>query len=92
MQDGKSILSGSFDGTMRLWRAESDKPLATLIPVDKDDWVVVTPDGRFDASPGAEKWMHYVVNTSEGAYQVLPLEQFKSRYYEAGLLQKLIRS
>ena len=90
-RDGKTILSGGVDGTMKLWRANRDEPLATLIALDKDDWVVVTSEGLFDASQGAEELMHYVVNTPERGYEVTPLEQLKSRYYEPGLLQKLLQ-
>jgi len=89
--DGKTILSGSFDGTMKLWRADQDKPLATLIALDQDDWVVVTPEGLFDSSPGAEKFLHYVLNTPERGYEIIPFERLKSRYSDPNLLHKLLR-
>ncbi|HEU4478873.1 MAG TPA: PQQ-binding-like beta-propeller repeat protein [Pyrinomonadaceae bacterium] len=88
---GKVILSGSHDGTMKLWRPESDEPSATLVALDKVDWVVLTPDGRFDASPGAEKRLHFVANTRDGQYQIIPLQELRSRHYEAGLLPKLLK-
>jgi WD40 repeat protein len=90
-RDGKTILSGSFDGTMKLWRVDRDESLATLIALDKDDWVVVSSEGMFDSSRGAEKLMHYVLDTPERGYEIIPLEQLKSRYYEPGLLQKLLK-
>jgi WD40 repeat protein len=90
-RDGKTILSGSFDGTMKLWRADRDEQLATLIALDQDDWVVVTSEGLFESSPGAEKLIHYVLNTPERGYEVIPFDQLKSRYYEPSLLQKLLK-
>jgi WD40 repeat protein len=89
--DGKTILSGSFDGTMKFWRADQDEPLATLIVLDQDDWVVVTPEGLIDSSPGAEKLIHYVSNTPEREYEIIPFEQLKSRYPEPNLLHKLLK-
>jgi WD40 repeat protein len=88
--DGKAIISGSGDGTIRLWRTADNKLQATLIPLYEDEWVVVTPDGLFDASPGAEDFLHFVVNTSERGYETIELDQFKSHYYEPGLLRKLL--
>lgn len=85
------ILSGNYDGTLKLWHPESDERLATLIALDKVDWVVLTPDGRFDASRGAEKLLHFVANTSDGQYKIIPFQELKSRHYEAGLLPKLLK-
>ena len=90
-RDGKTILSGSFDGTMKLWRPESDEALATLIALDKTDWVIVTPDGHFDSSPGAEKLLRFVANNPDGQYKIIPFAELKARHYEAGLLQKLLK-
>ena len=90
-RDGKTILSGSFDGTMKLWRADRDEPLATLIALDQDDWAVVASEGLFESSPGAEKLMHYVLNTPERGYEIIPFEQLKLRFYEPSLLQKLLK-
>jgi uncharacterized caspase-like protein len=70
---------------MKLWRPDSDKALATLISLDKDDWVVVTPEGLFDASSGARKLLHYVLG-----FEVITLEQMKDLYYVPGLLQKIM--
>ena len=83
--DGKHILTGSFDNTTKLWDTKSGKELATLITIDSNDWVVTTPSGLFDASPGAMKLMHYVVGL-----EVIDLEQLKERYYEPSLLAKIL--
>lgn len=83
--NGKYALSGSTDRTLKLWDIESGKELASLIPLDKADWAVVTPEGLFDASPGGMKLMHWVVGL-----EPIDLEQLKERYYEPGLLQKLM--
>jgi hypothetical protein len=58
--------------------------------LDQKDWVVFTPDGLFDASPGAEESLHFVVNT-DAVYKTYPLGQFKERYYRRGLLQEILR-
>ncbi|MBS1812977.1 MAG: caspase family protein [Acidobacteria bacterium] len=83
--DGKILARSNSDGTIKLWEAETDKWLVTLFALDQDDWAVITPDGRFDASPGGLNLMHYAVGL-----ETIDLTQLKERYYEPGLLQKLL--
>jgi WD40 repeat protein len=82
--DGKILLSGSVDLTSKLWRVDGGEMLASLIALDDADWAVVTPDGLFDASPSAQKLMHWIVGQES-----IELQQLKERYYEPGLLAKL---
>ncbi|MEO6038838.1 MAG: caspase family protein, partial [Saprospiraceae bacterium] len=83
--DGKYVLTGSWDNTTKIWDIKSNQELATLITIDSTDWVVTTPSGLFDASPGAMKLMYYVQGLD-----VIELEQLKERYYEPGLLAKIM--
>lgn len=62
--------------------------IATLIPVagDNQDYVVITPDGRFDGTPaGMEKLIHFVVGT-----EIIELSQLKERFYTPDLWQTLL--
>jgi WD40 repeat protein/uncharacterized caspase-like protein len=87
--DGKVIASGSADATMKLWRTDSDKPLATLISLDKDDWVVVTPDNRFDTkSLENVEGLHWVM--PDAPFTPLPLDIFMRDYYEPRLLPRIL--
>ena len=91
--DGQYVMSGSWDTSIKLWNAVTGKELGTLIAVDSTDWVVTTPSGLFDASPGAMKLMHYVVNDSTDhnePWKVIEFEQLKQRYYQPGLLSILV--
>ncbi len=59
--------------------------MASLVIKDQDDWVVSDQTGRFDATPAAQKSMHFVIGLES-----IALEQLKERYYEPGLLSKII--
>ncbi|HAD14839.1 MAG TPA: hypothetical protein DCF33_20620 [Saprospirales bacterium] len=48
-------------------------------------WAVTTPSGLFDASPEMMENLHYVLGM-----EVIELSQLKERYYEPGLLTKLM--
>ena len=41
------------------------------------EWLLTTPDGFYDASPGAEKYLRWRVGA-----QLLPVARFKSRFYQ----------
>ena len=83
--NGKFVLTGSLDNTAKIWDVAKGKELATLMAIDSIDWVVTSPSGLFDASPGAMNLMHFIAGL-----EVIELEQLKERYYEPGLLSKLL--
>ena len=56
-----------------------------MLSINATDWIVTTPSGLFDASPGAMQLMYYVQGL-----EVIELEQLKERYYEPGLLAKVM--
>ena len=87
--DGKMVLTAGEDHTLKFWDLESGKERLQYINIDDEDWIALTPEGLFDASPGAMNLMHYIVYY-EDTYEVIELEQLKARYYEPGLLQKVL--
>jgi WD40 repeat protein len=48
--DNMRLLSGSADGTYRLWRIADGRPLLTLIGSGDGQWQMQTPEGFFAAS------------------------------------------
>ncbi|WP_273447584.1 caspase family protein [Neolewinella agarilytica] len=83
--DDRFIISWSEDHTVILWSAGSRSPLATLFFLNDNDWIITSPNGLFDASPNAMNSMYYSIGL-----ELLQLNQLKERYYEPGLLQKLL--
>lgn len=82
--DSKFVLTASDDSRVKIWDTSSGKEVLTWIAVDSTDWVVLSPTGLFDATPGALKLMYYVQGLD-----VIDLEQLKERYYEPNLWSKL---
>lgn len=79
------LITSGFDQSIRVWNYEMSKELATIYFIDTNDWVVLSPTGRFDATAGAMKLMYYTVGL-----ECVELGQLKDRYYEPGLLQKVM--
>ncbi len=87
--DGKTLVSRSYNASLKLWDIEQGKILATLISLDKDDWIVTSPNGNFDASEGALRLMHFVVFVANFGYEVITLDQLKSKSFTPGLLRDI---
>jgi WD40 repeat protein len=86
--DGTRVLTGSYDGTTRLWDPATGQELCALISLDAGrDWLVVTPDGLFDGSVNAPKYLAYRIR---GTLDFVPLDKYLHRYYTPGLLGKLM--
>ena len=83
--DGKFLLSGSSDNSAKIWNTQTGVELATLMAIGTEDWMVATPDGLFDASPGAMDSLYFVVGL-----EIVAIDQLKERYYEPGLLAKVL--
>jgi WD40 repeat protein len=67
--DGRRIVSGSEDASVKVWDARSGRLIATLLLLPPtvggtpDDWIAYTPDGYYHSSPGAGCWMRWSVGT-----------------------------
>ncbi|HVQ38517.1 MAG TPA: caspase family protein [Pyrinomonadaceae bacterium] len=84
---GKLVVSGSSDGSMKLWDVAAGMELASLFSLDEQDWLVLTPDGLFDGSPSA--WNQILWRFSSNLFDVAPVELFFNDYYHPGLLADL---
>jgi WD40 repeat protein len=85
--DGKLLISGSSDASMKLWDVMAGRELASLFSLDQQDWLVLTPDGLFDGSPSA--WNQILWRFSTNIFDVAPVEIFFNEFYHPGLLADL---
>ena len=83
--DGTTLASGSDDNTTKLWDVKTGLEKISMIAIDSTDWMVIAPNGLFDASQKAMEFLHFVADN-----EVIELLQLKDRYYEPGLLSKLL--
>jgi WD40 repeat protein len=85
--DGKTLVSASYDGTIKLWETASGLEIATLLNTGAKDWLVVTPDGLFDGSPGA--WNQILWRFAGNTFDVAPVELFFNEFYYPDLLAEI---
>ena len=66
--DGRVAVAALGDGTIRWYRMKEGKELLAFFPhADKKRWVLWTPSGYYDASPGAEEFIGWHVNNGSEA-------------------------
>ncbi|MCL2801821.1 MAG: hypothetical protein FWD28_08710, partial [Treponema sp.] len=64
IDDGRKILSGSSDGTTRLWDIATGREIAQFISFTDGEWIVITPDGYYNASPNGDKYLNVRVGNN----------------------------
>jgi WD40 repeat protein len=89
-RDDKFLTTASWDGTIKFWNVSSGSEIATIVPLD-EDWLVTTPDGRFDTNKSLDniKGLHWIVN--DEILKPVPLEAFMRHYYEPNLLARVMK-
>lgn len=85
--DGKNILSSSGDGSVRFWSVVSVNELAKFYQFEKEQWVVITPEGYFNASP--EGASH--VNVRVRPLEVLKIDQFFEQFFNPAIVAKTLQ-
>ena len=61
--DGRLVVAGHGDGTIRWYDMEDGRELLAFFPlVDRTNWVAWTPDGFYAATPGAHSVLRWHVN------------------------------
>lgn len=80
------LISGASDNTLRVWDIVLKKEVAKIILYEKNnDWVIIDPNGRFDASGGAMDELYYVYGR-----QIIPLEAVFEKFYTPLLLGRIL--
>ncbi len=84
--DGRYVLSGSWDETLRLWEVHSRKELARFIALEQNNWIVATPEGYYDNSIDAERYISWRFDN-----QLYSVESFKKRFHRPDLVAATLR-
>jgi hypothetical protein len=79
-RDGRVVVTADGDGAIRWHRADDGRELLALqvLPRGKDpakwDWVLRTPEGFYEATPGTQDVLKWVTNHGpDSAASVLPV-------------------
>jgi WD40 repeat protein len=70
------LVTSSEDGTVKIWDAKTLLPLFQHIPVSSTDYVIYAPNGYYQSTPDAAKYLHYVTSK----LQVIGFDQLDVKY------------
>jgi WD40 repeat protein len=92
--DGRLAVAAYGDGTIRWYRMTDGQELLAFFPhADRKRWVMWTPEGYYDASPGAEDLIGWHVNNGRDATaDFFPVGQFRSTYYRPDVVAKILKT
>jgi WD40 repeat protein len=89
--DGRLLVSGGADQTVRLWNAKTRELIVTLFCGADGEWVMWTPQGYYTGSPGADKIVGWQIN--KGPEQVpdyVGADQLRQHLNRPDIVEKAI--
>jgi WD40 repeat protein len=91
---GDVAVAALHDGTIRWYRLKDGEELLALFPhPDGRRWVLWTPSGYYDASPGSDELLGWHVNRGpDQAADFFPLAQFRETYYRPDIVAKILET
>lgn len=81
--DGKRLLSAHDASVVKQWDPATGALLATFVSFSDDEWVTITPEGFFDASPNGAKQLSVV-----RGLQAYSIDQFYNQLYRPDLVRE----
>jgi WD40 repeat protein len=90
----KVVAAAAVDGSIHWFSMASGKELLTfyLLP-DNKRWVLFTPTGYYDASPGAEDFLGWHLNNGpDEAPSFYPVSRFKENFYRPDIIDALFET
>ncbi|HEY0770132.1 MAG TPA: caspase family protein, partial [Sphingobacteriaceae bacterium] len=85
--DNKMLISHSVDGVTKFWDLATGQEFFEHIHLGETEWMVKSPDGYFNGTGEARKYIHFVNGTK--SYSV---DQFFNDFYRPDLLPKIFQT
>ncbi|MFM2067957.1 MAG: hypothetical protein RLZZ584_2866 [Pseudomonadota bacterium] len=90
-QDGRAIVGVLADGSVRWWRTKDGVNILSLLVLRDGRWICWTESGYFDAGPGAEDVIGWLVHRP-GTVQVdyFGASRFRARYLRPDIIDRAL--
>ena len=90
--DGRWVVAGYSDGTVRWHRARDGAEMLALLPhADRKRWIAWTPQGYYAASPGGEDLFGWQINRGlSSAADFFPASRFRTTYFRPDVVAAVL--
>ncbi|MBO0765403.1 MAG: caspase family protein [Hyphomicrobiaceae bacterium] len=90
--DGRYLVSGSADQTVRLWNLQTRELIVSIFRGEDGEWVIWTPQGYYAGSPGADKIVGWQINRGpDKAADYVTAGQLRKHLNRPDVVAKAIR-
>jgi WD40 repeat protein len=92
--NGKVVVVALSDGTIRWYRMSDSAELLAFFPhADQKRWVLWTPSGYYDASPGGEELIGWHLNNGKDQeVDFFPASRFRESRYRPDIVTKVLET
>ena len=79
-------MSGSLDGTTKIWEISTGKEITQFISFTDGEWLIITPEGYYSSSVNGDK--HLNVRIGNNVYGI---DQYRSVFYKPQIVETSLR-
>lgn len=89
--DGRLLISGSDDQTVRLWNIDTRENIVSLFYGLDGEWIIWTPQGYYAASPSGDKHVGWHINEGAAkAARYVTAAQLKKHFYRPDIIKRAL--
>lgn len=89
--DGRFLVSGGSDQTVRLWNLRTRELIVSLFYGTDGEWVMWTPQGYYTSSPNGDRIVGWQINRgAEQAAEYVTASQLRNKFYHPDIVERAI--
>jgi WD40 repeat protein len=87
--DGRFLVSGSADQTVRLWNLQTRELIVSVFNGTDGEWVAWTPQGYYASSPNGDRIVGWQINKgADQAAEYVTASQLRHKFYRPDIVER----